>query len=296
MLYSTNTQPLSARESIGLLKGVEMIADSGFTAVDLSFNNDYEFAMASNYKDTARKLNSIVNARGVIFNQAHAPFGGGYEKYTTLTIPNLPRVIEFCGLLGIKCLVVHPLQRGRYYGQEEELFELNMKFYSSLAPYAKDAGVKIGIENMWHNHPVTGVIVDDTCADPHELNRYYDSLNDPEAFTVCLDLGHVALCNREPEDAVRVIGHTRLGAIHAHDVDYVNDLHTLPGQSKINWEAVCRALAEVDYTGDFTLEANSFIKRYPEEHFPATLRFMAETAKLYADKIEAYKRELNVNK
>ena len=194
-------------------------------------------------------------------------------------------------LIGVKNIVVHPLQRGRYYGQEDVLFEMNMEFYSKLAPYAKDSGVKIAIENMWHNHPITGTIVDDTCADPHELVRYYDTLNDPAAFTICLDLGHVALCNREPEEAIKVIGHDRLGAIHAHDVDYSRDLHTLPGLSKLNYDAICKSLAEIDYVGEFTLEAENFAKKYPDEHLPAVLRFMAETAKLYADKIDSYRKE-----
>ncbi len=96
--------------------------------------------------------------------------------------------------VGIRQVVVHPLQRGRYYGHEQELFDMNMEFYRSLAPYAREAGVRIAIENMWQNHPVNGHIVDDVCANPHELAAYYDTLDDPDCFTVCLDLGHVALC------------------------------------------------------------------------------------------------------
>ena len=290
MLYSTNTTITIDRPSIGLMKGIEMFIDAGFPALDLSFFN-YGFVMENDYKETAKRLKALVDSRGVIFNQAHAPFGGGFDKYTTETVPNLPRVFEFCGFLGIKNIVVHPLQRGRYYGQEEVLYELNMEFYSKLAPYAKDFGIKIAIENMWHNHPVNGRIVDDTCADPHELVRYYDSLNDPDAFTICLDLGHVGICGREPEDAIKIIGHDRLGAIHAHDVDYVNDLHTLPGLSKLNYDAICRSLAEIDYKGDFTLESEKFAKNIPDGNLPSALKFMAETAKFYAEQIECYKKE-----
>ena len=290
MLYSTNTIFLTKRKEIGLEEAVKMVVDAGFPAIDLSMT-EYDFVMAENYKDVAKELKNITDSQGVIFNQAHAPFGGGFEKYSTQTAKDLPRVLEFAGLLGIKTVVIHPLQKIRYYGREDEMFELNMDFYSGLAPYAKNAGVKIGIENMWQNHPINNYIVDDIGADPSELCRYYDTLNDPDAFTVCLDIGHVALCGREPEDAVRAIGHDRLGALHVHDVDYVDDLHTLPGQSKINWEAVCRALGEINYKGDFTLEAQCFANKYPTEHMPAVLRFMAATAKLYSDKIDSYRRE-----
>ena len=165
-------------------------------------------------------------------------------------MPQMPRVFAFAGRVGIRQVVVHPLQRGRYYGHEQELFDMNMEFYRSLAPYAREAGVRIAIENMWQNHPVNGHIVDDVCANPHELAAYYDTLDDPDCFTVCPDLGHVALCGREPEDAVRVLGHDRLGALHIHDVDYVNDLHNLPGMGGIRWDAACRALADIRYRGE----------------------------------------------
>ena len=290
MLYSTNTTITIDRPEIGLFKGIEMFIDAGFPALDLSLFK-YDFVMAEDYKSTAKELKKLADSRGVIFNQAHAPFGGGYDKYTSVTVPNFPRIFEFCGLLGVKNIVVHPLQRGRYYGQEEILFEMNMEFYSKLAPYAKESGVKIAIENMWHNDPHNGRIVDDTCADPHELVRYYDTLNDPDAFTICLDFGHVGICGREPEDAIKIIGHNRLGAIHAHDVDYVNDLHTLPGLSKLNYDAICKSLAEINYVGEFTLESEKFAKNIPTELLPSALRFMAETAKFYANEVEKYKKE-----
>ena len=290
MLYSTSTDIAVRRPAIGLFRGVEMLMDAGFPALDLSLF-EYGFVMDDDYRETAAKLKAMTSARGVVFNQSHAPFGGGYDKYFGQTAPNLPRVIEFAGLCGVRNIVIHPLQRGRYYGHEEELFEMNMEFYSGLAPHAKNAGVRIAIENMWHRHPVNGYIVDDVCANPDELAKYYDTLNDPEAFTVCLDLGHVALCGREPEDAVKTIGH-RLGAIHAHDVDYVNDLHYLPGVGKLNWSVICRSLAEVDYKGDFTLEASYFPKNYPDAHMPSVLRFMSETAAFYAGEVEKYKKEL----
>jgi sugar phosphate isomerase/epimerase len=192
-------------------------------------------------------------------------------------------------MLGAKQIVVHPVQKVPYLGREEEMFEINMEFYSSLAPYAKNCGIKIALENMCQDRPVTRYICDDVCVDPREMNRYYDTLNDPEAFTVCLDLGHVALCGREPQDAIRTIGHDRLGSLHVQDVDYVHDLHTLPGCGRINWDEVCRALADIDYCGDFTLESDNFLQKYDVEFQPTATKFMADVCKHLTSKIEAYK-------
>jgi sugar phosphate isomerase/epimerase len=183
--------------------------------------------------------------------------------------------------------VVHPLQQGRYYGRERELFDMNMDFYRSLIPLSDKHGIKIAIENMWQTHPVTHRICDDVCANPHELAAYFDTLNDPEHFTVCLDIGHVALCGREPQDAIRVLGHDRLGALHVHDVDYINDLHTIPYLGRVNWSAVVDALADIRYSGEFTMESDAFLARYPNDFLPTATKFMADTTKYLAEKLEA---------
>ena len=286
MLFSTQLEHITI--PVGREKGIELLAEAGFPAIDITIQGDLSYVVSDDWKETAQRYKAIADSHGVIFNQAHAPFGGGYDNYTKNIVPLLPRVFEFASILGVKNIVVHPLQRGRYYGHEQELFEMNMEFYKSLAPHAKRCGIKICLENMWQNHPVTGHICDDVCADPHELVKYYDSLNDPEAFTICLDLGHVAICGREPQDAIRIIGHDRLGAIHVHDVDYLNDLHTLPGMGKLNWDAICRALADIRYKGDFTLEADLFMYRYDPELRPAAVKFMAEVARHLANKVESY--------
>lgn len=289
MLFSTQNEELISR--FGVHKANEILMDAGYPAIDMSFFmgiNKYVFE--DDYKNTAEELKTAASARGVIFNQAHAPFGGGYDNYTKNLVPKIPRVMEFAALLGIKNIIVHPLQNGRYYGNEKNLFDMNVEFYKKLGVFAKEYGVKIAIENMWQHHPVNGVIVDDICADPHELAALYDALDDSDAFTVCLDIGHVALCGREPQDAVKIIGHDRLGALHVHDVDYVRDCHTLPGMQKINWDGVCRALGEINYVGEFTLEADCFLTKLDDALIPSAVKFMADTARYLANKIDNYRK------
>ena len=289
MLFSSHTSQFA--KALGTDKAVRILAEAGFPAIDCTMFNMGHFPHVENYRERARELRAYADANGVVFNQAHAPFGGGAENYTKKLVPTFPRCFEAVAILGIKNIVVHPIQNGRYYGNEESLFHQNIEFYSSLAPLAKEYGVKIAIENMWQRHPVTRAICDDVCAPPEELSRYYDTLNDPTVFTVCLDLGHVALCGREPENAIRTIGGERLGALHVHDVDYLDDLHTLPGVGKIKWDNVCHALADINYSGDFTLECENFVAYLDPEQYPFAARYMAQTAGYLANKIERYKRE-----
>ena len=285
MLYSCQTCHLASR--LGINAAVDAMLDAGYPALDISLFGNNGFMLADDWRETAKALRAKAETRGAVFNQAHAPFGGGYEHYTKNLIPTFPRVFEFCEELGVRQIVVHPLQQGRYYGRERELFDLNMDFYRSLVPLSDKHGIKIAIENMWQTHPVTHRICDDVCANPHELAAYFDTLNDPEHFTVCLDIGHVALCGREPQDAIRVLGHDRLGALHVHDVDYINDLHTIPYLGRVNWSAVVDALADIRYKGEFTMESDAFLARYPNDFLPTATKFMADTTKYLAEKLDA---------
>lgn len=285
MLYSCQTCHLASR--LGIHAAVDAMLDAGYPALDISLFGNNGFMLADDWRETAKALRGKAEARGAVFNQAHAPFGGGFEHYTKNLIPTFPRVFEFCEELGVRQIVVHPLQQGRYYGRERELFDMNMDFYRSLVPLSDKHGIKIAIENMWQTHPVTHRICDDVCANPHELAAYFDTLNDPAHFTVCLDIGHVALCGREPEDAIRILGNDRLGALHVHDVDYVSDLHTIPYLGRVNWSNVISALADIGYKGEFTMESDAFLARYPNDFLPTATRFMADTTKYLAEKLEA---------
>lgn len=286
MLYSTNTEFI--KDGIDLFEGLDLILGAGFPALDFSVFRDYDYILGDGYKEKAGKIRRFVEDRGAVVNQIHAPFGGGPEHYGNVTVPTLPRILEFASLLGAKCAIVHPIHGEPFHKNREMIFERNIKFYSSLAPYAKDFGIKVALENMWQRRPVSNYIEDNIFADPRELALAFDTLADPEAFTVCLDIGHVAICGREPEDAIDIIG-SRLGALHVHDVDYVHDSHTLPGQGMLDWEKICKALARVNYSGDFTLEANSFIKNYPKELYPTALKMMNDVAKYYSEKVDEYK-------
>lgn len=274
MILATQTETLARR--FGVFRAVEILCGAGYDAIDLSFFGDLSFATGENAAENAKRLLQIAGQHNVIFTQAHAPFGGGYPNYNEHIVPCFPQVFAFAEALGVRQIIVHPVQWGRYYGREKELFAYNLDFYRSLVPLLEGKKLKIALENMWQCNPVSGIIVDDILANPQELADMYDALDDPAHFTVCLDVGHVALCNREPQDAIRLLGHDRLGALHVHDVDYRADLHTLPGLGRINWHAVTDALATIDYRGEFTFEADSFLDGFDDAFLPTAAHFMQE--------------------
>ena len=290
MIHSTQTLHLEKR--YGLIKAVEMLVEGGWKNLDVTCEYDRDFYYNDEYKSLAERLKEYASKNGVSFIQGHAPFGRydwDLNKMKEEYLWRFPRMFEFLGALGVKNVVVHPIHNLRHYGNEEALFETNMEFYTSLVPYAKSSGVNIAIENMWHYHPVARYICDSVCSAPEELARYYDTLKHHGVFTVCLDLGHVALTGREPERVIRQLGE-RIGCLHVHDVDYKTDLHTLPGASKLNWEEITRALGEIDYKGSFNLEADYFFRGFPEELENDVIKFMEKTARTLATKVDAYRK------
>ena len=287
MLFAQYTGRLDKR--FGIEKSVNMLADAGFPAVDITLQTEHVTPTFCNeWRGLADRLLGIAKERGIVYIQSHAPVGR-WDHYIENVIPMLPTYFEFVAALGIPNIVVHPIMHGAYYFDREKMFLENIDFYKSIAPAAKKCGVKIAIENMWDRHRITKRIVDCVGADPNELVRMYETLNDPDAFTICLDIGHVALCGREPEDAVRIIGGERLGCIHAHDNDYTEDMHVLPGFSKINFDNVCRALGEIDYKGCFTLEAGGTYENFEDAQIPTVLKFMSDTTRYLCEKVDSYR-------
>ena len=159
--------------------------------------------------------------------------------------------------------------------------------YNELLPYAKKANVKIALENMWGRDNRRNIKIPNVCSVSEELADYYDSL-DPEWFTVCLDIGHIGLVGEYEDAFIKTLGGDRLTCLHVHDNDYLNDSHEAPFTMKLPWNDICKALAEINYKGDLTLEADEFLVPLPDEMFEAGLEFMAACARCLVNKIENY--------
>jgi sugar phosphate isomerase/epimerase len=94
----------------------------------------------------------------------------------------------------------------------------------------------------------------------------------------------------EAQDAIRILGHDRLKALHVHDNNYKEDTHTLPGLMMMNWDEITRALADIDYSGEFTYEADTFLKNFDNAFKPEAVRFMVKRGRDLIAKIEAHKQ------
>ncbi len=293
MKISTTTERL--RRFFDKKTTFKIIREAGFDCADLNFslpgyrkvNEEYD-----NYINEAAELKEYADSIGLSINQAHAPFHSSTGNCDTdrEIFKSLTASMKIASLYGVKNIIIHPKQHLPYRGNEKALFDMNMEFYRSLIPYCEEYGITVCVENMWQNNPHNGYITHSTCSKPEEFCEYIDTVGS-HLIRACLDIGHTALVDVEADEAIRMLGRERLVALHMHDTDYKDDLHSLPGMSKIPYDKVVDALAEIGYTGDMTLEADGFLTGFEADFLPEAEKFMAKRTRFLADRFEAKQKK-----
>lgn len=274
----------------GLHGAVNMMADAGYDAIDFScFNEEfYTDAHDKTYYTDARKM---AEDRGLCFNQAHAPFPTSYgdPEKDKKAFEDIVTSMKFASWLGVKNIIVHPRQHLEYInrGVPEKLFEINMEFYRSLIPYCEEFNIRVAVENMWQ-YPRT--VSHSTCSKPEEFVKYMDTLNS-EWIVACLDVGHAMLVKEKPDDMVRALGRKHLQSLHVHDVDGIHDSHTAPYSGIIDWAVFMESLAEIDYQGDLTFEADNFFSHTPDALWPDSAKYMVSVGRYLISLFEAAKNK-----
>ncbi len=239
------------------------------------------------FRDYAKKLRDTADRCGIRCNQAHAPFAsstGDPEKDERI-FKAIVRSMEATSILGAKTIVVHPIHHLPYATCAAELKEMNMVFYRRLIPFCEEFHIQAACENMWQYNKKAGRIIDSVCSQPHEFCQYLDDLNSPW-IVGCLDVGHTALTDADLAFFIRTMGPRRLRALHVHDNDLREDSHTLPFTLDIDFSALTTALAEIGYEGDFTFEADNFIRKMPPELESDALCFMEKLGRYLVSQIE----------
>ena len=294
MLLSNLTQWVGS--NLSEKEAIKVISDAGFDAYDISLfkltrDENYQFN-SPDYVNIAKDLRKYADSLGIVCNQSHAPFPSstGKEEEDKVIFEKIVRAMEIASILGAKIIVVHPKQHLIYAEHPDELFEMNVEFYKSLIPYCEKFGIKVATENMWQWYNGNKVPSDSTCSRAWEFNKYLDAI-DSEWIVGCLDIGHVSLMNADIPEFIRQMGNKRLQALHVHDTDYKADKHTAPFMEKIDFIAMCKALAEIDYQGDFTFETDAFYKGKPKELLLATNKYLCEIGRYLIAQIEEAKKQ-----
>ncbi len=293
MKLVTTTATLEKR--FGLKEAIKRIKEYGFDAYDCSlFESMKPSKPMSSYAaypvddepihiTYAKEIRAYADKIGISCAQTHAPYPT-FRKNSTHDedIAQQIRAIEISAILGAEIIVIHP--------QSSINFDYNFKeIYFKLLPVAEKHGIKIATENMFTRNPETKEIMPAACGTPEEFKKYVDFANS-EYFTACLDIGHTELPNTcGAVTFIEELGHDRIKALHVHDNNKITDNHVFPLSQSIDFDAVCKALAKIDYSGNFTFEADSTNDRFPDELLPYTYKLLEMTGRYLINKIEEYK-------
>ena len=284
-----STEIESCAKIVGEEKAVELCAKAGFDAWDFSLFNmclwdwgnsrpyDIDHPLrGADYLKFARRLKQIGLDNGIVCNQSHAPF----PVNNPYTKSYLKRAIECTAEAGGKICVIHPVNNWDA--------ERNAEFYFELLPFAKDHGVKIATENMWNWTRENGLnqATRAACSHHDDFVAHLDAVND-EFFVACLDIGHAEMkgLDTSAPEMIRAIG-KRIAALHIHDNDCWRDLHQIPFAGSIDWVAVTKALKEVEYKGEMTLEADTYLQAFNAENIEEGIKNMAEAARKLVKMVE----------
>lgn len=280
-----STEIASAARLVGEAKAIKYIAEAGFDSWDFSmfdmYKTTYDTFRVKNAKDIfrtlthplhgrqylayARQLKRIGEHYGITCNQSHAPFPTSDPKIRSY----LKRAIECTAEAGGNICIIHP--------QNNASAKENAEMYLELLPFAKQHGVKIAAENMWNWN--LGNIVPAACSSPEDFNAHLDAVDD-DFLVACLDIGHAEMSgvHTSAVEMIHALG-SRLQALHIHDNDGVYDKHQIPFSMNIDFGAIMKALKEINYQGDLTLEASEYLKKYEAANVLDGLKEMAESAK-----------------
>ncbi len=268
----------------GVTQAVKLVKEAGFEAVDFPMQEKKGklFLECEKYLENAKWVRQVLNEHGLTCNQAHAGWDfhyGDKMDESGKSFRLLKRAFEFASVLGAETLVVHAVSDV----PPVDFTAYNLAFYKSLEPFAKQYGVKIGIENIFNfderYHAFYGVL-----STPLAMNAFLQKLKS-DVFVVCADTGHAQVTGVAPEKFIAGISAGRLQAVHLHDNDGKDDLHLLPYTGALDFDKIAAALRKAGYKGDITLEIPYFLEKFTNEELPAALKLSAQVAAALREKV-----------
>ena len=216
----------------------------------------------SNHPDF-HSLMVLFRENGITCDNLHAPFKGinamwGEDEAAAQNMfSQLVDSVDKCAQYGIPVTVVH-LSSGR---PMPEINELGVARFAKLFDYAAQKGVTVALENQRYKE---------------NLACFMERFQTPG---FCWDCGHEYGATGEV-GYMKLYGH-RLAALHIHDNELCHDSHAIPFSMNIDFPPIVKALKEIGYKGEFTLEADRHLSTFTEENaFDGMLELAASAKKL----------------
>ena len=138
---------------------------------------------------------------------------------------------------GVNLFVVH--SSGERFPNRPAHLENAKTSLGRLAEIADKFGATMAVEDLPR-----------TCIG-HDSGEILELLSVDDRLRSCLDTNH--LLGEDLPSYIRAVG-KKIVTTHVSDYDFLNERHWLPGEGKIDWQAVITALKEVGYPGPWLYE------------------------------------------
>jgi sugar phosphate isomerase/epimerase len=231
-----------------LVDCLETIRGSGFSMIEVVFSPphlDYRNPQA------VQEAAARIDALGLEAYSFHAPFADDIDISSLESgcrehaLAEILRAVEAAASLGVHYFVIHPgPENGDIPSREERMLRIEnvCSILERVAARCSEVGIQCVLENKLP-HLMFGQSADLlwilTCLKGNRVGA-------------CLDTGHAHLAGELYPLVHKMAPYLRL--LHVHDNKGHGDDHLPPGDGRIDWTALLKELAAVNFTGAFILE------------------------------------------
>ena len=231
-----------------LVDCLETIRGSGFSMIEVVFSPphlDYRNPQA------VQEAAARIDALGLEAYSSHAPFADDIDISSLESgcrehaLAEILRAVEAAASLGVHYFVIHPgPENGDIPSREERMLRIEnvCSILERVAARCSEVGIQCVLENKLP-HLMFGQSADLlwilTCLKGNRVGA-------------CLDTGHAHLAGELYPLVHKMAPYLRL--LHVHDNKGHGDDHLPPGDGRIDWTALLKELAAVNFTGAFILE------------------------------------------
>jgi len=253
-----------------IAQAMPMARDAGFEAIELTVEAEGEITAGSSSEDVkvfrdmaadlGLQLPTLATGLGWQF-----PACGPDPEIARKGVDTVRKCLELAAALGAGTILCVPCSVTADYPYDRAYHEV-VETFTRLGPEAAEAGVCIGLENVWNKFLLS----------PLEFAGILDKIGQ-EHVRAYFDVGNVMLTGF-PDQWIRILG-KRISAVHFKDFRVVGWAGTIDSfvdllEGNVPWTEVMAAFNEVGYDGAVTAEMMPPYAYYPQRLLEATSRSM----------------------
>lgn len=222
----------------------------GYDCVDFDYTGMSVFFVFVNNLEILRQGLQKIQDAGLTLNCVHLPYGSEInpsdlcELRRKGVVEYMKQAFEVMDEFNPRGYVLHPSHEPVAIENREAHKQQLIK---SLKEIVKSTKNMVCLENM------TRTLLCNTVAETMEIVAQVDGLK------ICVDVNH--FLHDKPEDAILQFGE-RVGTLHISDHDFIDEMHRLPGDGKIDFMNVIGALEKIGYDGAFNYEVRMSVGGY----------------------------------